>query len=149
MPANVRGPPMVRLYLSGVLSQSRLGDSDWLSIEVDSRAGMLRCRGQICLWCGWERIRLNTISAGWLSLSHGGAWDSLPSTSNQLLGLSHTSTSISLDALETFTGMLAGEIFDLLSLSTDHTGCVVDLLINELLVLNVDQWRQEEDASTE
>ena len=92
---------------------------------------------------------MDTSIAGWLNLSHGGAWNFLSSTSNQFLSLSYTSTSISLDAFESFSGMLAGEIFDLVGLSTDHTGCVVDSFIDELLVLNVDQWRKEEDGSAE
>jgi hypothetical protein len=45
--------------------------------------------------------------------------------------------------------MLAGEIFDLSSLSTDNLWSMVDLCVNELLILNIDQWSEEEGASTE
>ena len=43
--------------------------------------------------------------------------------------------------------MLTGKIFNLNSLSADHPMSVIDLFVDKLLVLDVNQWAEEDDAS--
>lgn len=44
--------------------------------------------------------------------------------------------------------MLRGKVFDLSSLGADNVRSVIDLFVDKLLILNVDQRPEEDDAGT-
>jgi hypothetical protein len=108
------------------------------------------CGGrQVSFGCSREGILLNCAAAHWPTLAQGGTGDLLPGRADQFLRLGSPSSSVGLHCLETLLCMLTCEFFDLGSLFTDNSGSLVDLLVNELLVLDVYQRPEENDAGAE
>jgi len=97
--------------------------------------------GKIGLGCRREVVFLDWDLAG------GGRWDLLASTSDQVLSFRCSCPGILFHRLQSLAGVLCGEILDLAGLLADDISGMLKLSIDELFILDIDQWAKEENAS--
>ena len=80
-------------------------------------------------------------------LGGGGFWRSSAGlgTANVVLSLGSVIASVCLDSLCSTSSVMAGKVFDLSSLRVYNFGNVLELLIEDLFVVDVDQWGEVSD----
>jgi hypothetical protein len=128
--------------VEGLYSSQRLllGSCSWHGLEF-------------LLWRSREVLTLVSrdillLNRSGFSLGDGGR-DRAASATNHLLSPGSIVSCILLCSLGGSGGMVASELLDLLGLGVDDVGCVLDVVVDELLVRLVDERGEEDDRGAD
>jgi hypothetical protein len=113
-----------------------LGTCSWRGLEL-----LLRRSREVLTLVSRDVLLLDRSGFG---LGDGGR-NRAASATNHLLSLGCIFSCILLCGLGGSGSMVAGEFLDLLGLGVDDVGCVLDVVVNQLLVRLVDERGEEDD----